>query len=142
MMTYIKTSKKLSAFNPMRTEILIDGLKKLSDGWGGDATKKPARKAITKAKKVLSILEAGRMPWPNITVISSGGLVFDWISLTRDIHMNIDADGDIQFVTSLKKVDLQTAQVTDHLESEGSITDINAIDHIIAWYSLDKSHSC
>lgn len=126
----------------MRTEMIIEGLRGLDDGWDGGTTKKPARKAITKAKKVLTILETGHMPWPNITAISNGGLVFNWISLTKDIHMNIDADGDIQFLTTLKKVDIQTAQVIDHLNSEGSITDMHAIDHMMAWYSQDSAYNC
>lgn len=128
--------------NPMRTEKVVDTLKRLPDGWGGDMTKKPALKAVRKVKKVLSAVELGFMPWPNITAVANGGVMLTWLSLTRDILMTVDTDGDIQFVTSLKKIEIDTAEVMDRLDSEGVVTDMITIDYMMAWFAADSAVRC
>lgn len=135
-----KTSKRQSTSNLMRTEKIVDNLKKLPDGWGGEMSKKPTLKAVKKIKKLLSTIEQSRMPWPNVSAVPNGGVVLTWMSLTRDILMTIDTDGDVQFVTSLKKLD-ETAEVVERLDSEGHVTDMKTIDYMMAWYCSDKAHS-
>lgn len=124
----------------VRTEKIVQNLKKLPDGWGGDMSKKPTVKAVRKIKKVLTALESGHMPWPNITVTANGGIILTWISLSRDILMTVDTDGDIQFVTSLKKLEIDTCEIIDRLDSEGAITDMQSIDYMMAWFATDKAH--
>lgn len=126
----------------MRTEKVVEGLRKLPDGWGGSTTKKPTTKAVRKIKKILSTLESGRMPWPVITAVATGGLILTWVSLTRDILMTIDQDGDVQFITSMKKVDIDTAEVMDRIDSEGPISDMLTIDYMMSWFCQERAATC
>lgn len=143
MMTIEQTTKKPQTNNPVRTQQIVNNLKKLSAGWGGSQDyKKPATRAVKRLEKLLSRLESGFMPWPNITAVANGGLVLTWVSMSRDIMITIDPDGDIQFVSSLKKVDLQTFEIIDRLDSEGAIVDLQAIDHLMAWYAQDTASRC
>lgn len=143
MMTTEGVTKKLPAISPVRTQQIVDNLKKLSAGWGGsEEYKKPASRAVKRLEKLLSRLEFGFMPWPNITAVANGGLVLTWISMNRDIMVTIDPEGDVQFITSLKKVDLQTFEITDRLDSEGAIVDLQAVDHLMAWYAQDTASHC
>jgi hypothetical protein len=138
-----RISKRQSTSSPVRTQKIVDNLKRLSDGWGGTPQyKKPASKAVRKITKVLATLETGRMPFPTINAIGNGGIVLTWVSLTRDILLTIDPDGDIQFITSLKKIDAETFEIVERLDSEGAITDMLAIDHMMAWYAMDKAAKC
>lgn len=138
-----RVSKKMASKMPLvRTERVVQGLKKLPDGWNGDLSKKPTVKAVNKVKKILAVLESGHMPWPTITVVSNGGVMLTWLSLTRDILMTVDTDGDAQFATTLKKVEIDSCEIIDRLDSEGAVTDLKTIDYMMAWYSLDKASSC
>lgn len=121
------------------TEHIITQLKKLPDGWGGESTKKPAPKALRKTKKILSCLEAGRMPFPAVNPMPNGCIILNWISPSREIKINVDGDGDMQFVTSLKKFDVQVGEI-ERLDSEGAVTDMLTIDHMMAWYCQDKAY--
>ena len=56
--------------------------------------------------------------------------------------LTIDPDGDMQFITSLKKVDLQTFEIVDRLDSEGALVDLQAVDHMMAWYAQDTASHC
>lgn len=125
----------------IRTEKVVNSLKALPDGWGGNLSKRPTVKAVRKIKRVLAALEDGHMPWPNVSVAPNGGLLLTWLSLTRDILMTIDTDGDIQFITSLKKLDIESFEIIDRLDSEGAVTDMKSIDHMMAWYCTDKSYN-
>lgn len=137
-----RTSKKQATSNIfIKTAIVVEKLKRLSDGWGGETHKKPAIKAVRRVKRVLNVLEDGHMPWPSVSAVANGGLLLAWTSLQRDIMLTIDPDGDIQFTTSLKKLDISTAEIIERLDSEGSVTDLKMIDHMMAWYCLDKSYS-
>ena len=124
-----------------RTDKIIGNLKTLADGWGGALTKKPTAKAVRRLKKVLETIETSHMPFPVVTAVGNGGMVLTWTSLTRDIMMTVDPDGDIQFVTALKKLDAMTGDLIDRLDSEGAVTDMKTIDHMMAWYCMDKAHA-
>lgn len=123
----------------MFTQKIVDNLKKLPDGWGGEASKKPAPKAIRKASKVLSVIEGGRMPFPNVSALPNGCISLTWVSLRREIMMNVDRDGDIQFITSLKQFNVGEGEI-ERMDSEGAVTDLLTIDHMMAWYCQDKAH--
>lgn len=123
----------------LKTERVVQTLKKLVDGWGGVSSKKPAIKALRKAKKILATVESGHMPFPTVTAVSNGGIILTWLSLTRDILMTIDTDGDVLFVTSMKRIDEMTFEILERTDSEGAITDYKSIDHIMAWFCTDKS---
>jgi hypothetical protein len=136
-------SKKPSTSSPLKTQQIVNRLRSLPAGWGGTLEyKKPAARAVKKLEKLLSRLESGFMPWPSIAAIANGSIIATWLSLNKDITLTIDQDGDIQFVTSLKQLDFQTLEVMDRLDSEGAITDMAAIDHLMAWYSKDSSSHC
>jgi len=135
-----KTSEKHSKSLP-RTELVVSNLKKIEDGWGGQKTKKPAYKAIRKVERMLETIEDGYMPWPRVTAVPTGGVVLTWVSATRDIMMVVDSDGDVTFNSSLKNIDKMTHEVIDSLESEGPIPDLKSIDHLMAWYCMDKSYA-
>lgn len=125
----------------MRTEKMVGILRKLPDGWGGDTSKKPSVKAINKTKKVLRELEVGHMPWPSIIPVQNGGVVMTWVSTNRDIMVIIDSDGDIQFSTSLKKVD-DSGEIIERLDADGHITDLSTLSHMLAWFCTDQAAPC
>lgn len=135
-----RTSRKQSTSNLMLTEKVVENLKKLPDGWGGEASKKPAFKAVRKIRKVLSNIENGRMPFPSVTALPNGYVTLTWVSPLREILINVDADGDAQFITSIKKFDAGAGEM-ERLDSEGSLTDLSTVDHMMAWYCQDKAHS-
>jgi hypothetical protein len=139
-----ETSRKQSTnkIPLIRTEGVVKDLKKMPDGWAGNMSKKPTTKAVNKVKKVLAILESGRMPWPTITVIANGGVMLTWLSTTKDILLTVDTVGDIQFATSHKKIDSASNEVVDRLDSEGSVTDMKALDYMMAWYAADTASAC
>lgn len=139
-MTSEGTAKKPIPNDLILTNRVIDHLKRLSPSV--EAGKKPTVKVFRKAKKLLSVLEAGHMPWPSIAATRNGGLMFTWTSLTRDVLLIIDSVGDMQFTTSLKKINIDTCEVIERLDSEGSITDMLVIDHMMAWYSQDQAFRC
>lgn len=119
----------------VRTESVVTTLRKMPDGWGGVPTsKKPGTKTLRKMRKILAVLESSHLPWPEITVVPNGCVLLIWHSLTRDMQMNVDADGDVQFITSLKNVDMKTGEILDQLDSEGHVIDMLTIDHMMAWY--------
>ncbi len=134
-----KTSEKPSTSSCVRTITAVEKFKKIPDGWGGQETKKPTAKAIRKLKKILEMLESGHMPWPTISVVSNGGFMLTWISLTRDMMMTVDPEGDVQFATALKKIDIDTCEIIERLDSEGIVTDLVTIDQMMAWYCTDKA---
>lgn len=140
-MTNGKTLRKQSTSSLMLTDKVVENLRRLSNGWDGEAAKKPAVKAVRKTKKVLSCIENGRMPFPSVNVMSNGCITLTWVSPTREILINVDADGDIQFVTSLKKFDAEAGDM-ERLDSEGAVTDLLTIDHMMAWYAQDRSARC
>jgi hypothetical protein len=135
-----RTSEKPLTSNLIRTDRIVGNLKRLSDGWGGAMTKKPTVKAVRRLKKILAAIEAGHMPFPVVTAVANGGIVLTWSSIMRDILMTVDTDGDIQFITSLKRLDRETFEVIERTDSEGAVTDIKTIDHMMAWFCLDKAH--
>lgn len=124
----------------VRTENVVNQLKKMPDGWGGDTSKKPSPKALRKAKKLLTIIEQGYMPWPSIMVEAVGSLILSWQSATRDILITVDIDGDVQFMTSLKVIDKNTGEIRDRMDSEGHIHDMKTLDSLVVWYCTDKSN--
>ena len=125
---------------PDKTEQVLIKLKSLSNDFIGQGSKKPSAKALRKVKKVLTTLESGYMPFPSITPMPTGGIILSWTSMTRDIVMIVDNVGDVQFTTSLKKVDIETAEVVDRLDSEGFVTDMLSIDHIMVWFCADVAN--
>lgn len=137
--TLEKSSTKSN--NLIRTDKIVGNLKQLADGWGGNFTKKPAAKALRRLKKVLGTIEGGHMPFPMVTAVGNGGIVLTWTSLTRDVLMTVDPDGDMQFVTALKKLDSITGDLIDRMDSEGPVIDMKTIDHMMAWYSMDRAHA-
>lgn len=132
-----RISKKQLASNLVRTENVLQSLKRLKDQKG---TIKPAVKAVKIARQVLVAIESGAMPWPSVSVVSNGGIVLTWISLTRDILLTIDPNGFVQFSTSLKKIDLATAEIVDRIDAEGILADLIGIDHMMAWYCQDTTY--
>jgi len=134
-----KTLEKPSTSSCIRTINIVEKFKKIPDGWGGQETKKPAPRAIRKLKKILETLEFGHMPWPTVSVVSNGGFMLTWISLTRDMMMTVDPEGDVQFATALKKIDIDTCEIVERLDSEGIVTDLTTIDQMMAWYCTDKA---
>ena len=137
-----RISEKLPTKNILvRTDKIVGNLKKLADGWGGAMTKKPTVKAVRRLKRILGTIENGYMPFPLVTAVGNGGIVLMWNSFTRDIMMTIDPDGDIQYVTALKKFDLLTEELIDRMDSEGIVTDMKTIEHMMAWYSMDKARA-
>lgn len=126
----------------IRTDKTVGILRKLPNGWGGDTSKKPSVKAINKTKKVLNELEVSRMPWPSIIPVPTGGVVMTWASISRDIMVIIDSDGDIQFSTSLKKIDLSSGEVVERLDADGHITDLSTLSHMLAWFCTDQAAPC
>lgn len=125
----------------IRTDSVVTKLRAMTDGWGGLPTsKKPGRKTLNKMRRILAVLEEARLPWPDVTVVPNGCIVLGWQSLTRDMQMNIDLDGDVQFVTSLKRVD-EGGNVTDQLDSEGHVVDMITVDHMMAWYCMSQAHA-
>lgn len=126
----------------IRTNTIITKLRQMPDGWGDLPTsKKPAHKTLRKMRKILAVLESGHLPWPEITVVPSGCVLLLWSSATRDMQMNVDTDGDVQFVTSLKRLDKETGQVLNQADSEGHVIDMLTIDHMMAWYCTDKCYA-
>lgn len=143
MMNGRTSEKQLTNKIPLiRTEKVVQNLKQMPDGWAGNLSKKPASKAVRKIRKVLAVLEAGYMPWPDINVVANGGILLTWLSMTRDIMLTIDIDGDIQFATSLKKVDSISNEIIDRLDSEGAVTDMQAIDYMMSWFCSDTAAKC
>lgn len=126
----------------LKTDKTVGVLKKLPNGWGGDTSKKPSVKAINKTRKVLKELETSHMPWPAIIPVQTGGVVLTWVSINRDIMVIIDSDGDIQFSTSLKKVDIDSGEVVERLDADGHITDLSTLSHMLAWFCTDQAAPC
>lgn len=136
-----RTSEKPVTTNLLLTEKIVGNLRKLADGWGGNMTKKPTVKSVRKLKKVLATIEKGHMPLPRVSPVANGGIMLTWSSFTRDILMTVDPDGDIQFITSLKRLDIDTHEVVERMDSEGAVVDLLTIDHMMAWYCTDKAHA-
>lgn len=124
----------------IKTTRVVGGLRKIKDGWAGTGSLKPAKKALAWAKKILAALEKGCMPWPVVVATKNGGVVIIWESITRDIMVTISPDGLTFFNTILKHINEFGDE--DKIESNGSITTVDAIDHMMAWFAADiASHA-
>lgn len=123
-----------------KTEQVIDKLKSIKNGFIGKESKKPTSKSLRKVKRILHVLETGKMPFPSTMAMPNGSVILNWASLTRDIIMVVDNNGDVQFTTSMKKIHLETAEVMERTDSEGFITDMLSIDHIMVWFCSDLAY--
>lgn len=128
--------------NLAKSDRIVGNLRKLPEGWGGDSCKKPTTKAINKTKRVLKELETNKLPWPKVIPVQTGGVVMTWVSTNRDIMVVIDSDGDMQFSTSLKKVDIDSGEIIERMDADGHITDLSSISHMMAWFCIDQAAAC
>lgn len=128
--------------NLAKADKIVSNLKRLPNGWNGDSSKKPSIKALNKTKKVLKELETYKLPWPSVVPVKTGGIIMTWVSVCKDIMVVIDPDGDIQFNTSLKKIDIDSGEVVERMESDGHILDVASISHMLAWFCLDQAAQC
>jgi hypothetical protein len=137
-MTLAGSSKKQTLL--VKTSRVLGELKRQINSDKNTSVKQPSAKSLSKLKKILTALESGHMPFPEIAVMLNGYVMLTWSSLLREIIMVVDDCGDVQFTTSLKKINTVTAEVVDRLDSEGFITDLISIDHIMVWFCSDVSH--
>lgn len=123
----------------LKTIKVVDGLKKMRDGWAGVGSLKPARKAMAWTKKILVALEKGSMPWPIVVALKNGGVAIMWVSAKRDVMITVSPEGSVFFNTALKHVNEFGDE--NRIESDGSITTVDAIDHMMAWFCADIAYS-
>lgn len=133
-----RTSRKENPAPPIKTAAVVTHLKTLDNGWNGGQAKKPTAKAIKQAGKILTELERGHMPWPQINVMANGGTALTWVSLYRDVLIAIGPDGSTQFTTSIKKLD-ESFNLVDTSESEGFVIDTRTIAYMMVWFCTEKA---
>jgi len=123
---------------PIKTGAVVAHLKTIANGWAGEKSKKPSAKAVKQAGKILSELETGHMPWPNIVVLPNGGISLSWVSLYRDLVITINKEGSSQFVASTKRLN-ESFEPVESFETEGFVIDMRTVGHMMVWFCTDKA---
>lgn len=79
----------------------ISGLGKLQGNWDTFGSRRVSGRAISKAKFLLSNLDVEDLPRPHIAALPDGGVGFHWRIADRDLEIEIDPEGSMQYLKTV-----------------------------------------
>jgi hypothetical protein len=117
------------------TDKVINALRKLPKQGQANVPPRPSVKAMNQVKKILLDYEMCRLPYPTVSARRDGVRLI-WNSPLRNVSVDISQKGEINFETSLKRLD-EDGDIISEINSDGPIEGPKSLDRMMAWFLED-----